>query len=163
MHGRIVLALALFLTLAANGPALAGTMSIAWNPVTDNDLVGYRVYYGAAAGNYPQHQDVGLVTSLTLTGLPDCSSYFVAVKARDAAGNLSVGYSNEIVGMPRPILVQVAPAVAEQGLPLELVITGSNFASGATIQSPGFRPLAPSPLAKRRSLFTGLESPRTTP
>jgi len=50
-------------------PAAAGTISVAWDPVSDPDLAGYRLYWGNSARNYTQQQDVGLVTSATLSGL----------------------------------------------------------------------------------------------
>lgn len=128
----ILLTVAITVLLAT--PASAGTVSVAWDAVADSDLAGYRVYYGTASHTYTQQQDVGVSTSLTLSGLTDCATYYVAVKARDGAGNLSTAYSNEIVGMPRPYLLQVQPATAEQGLPVTLVITGANFATGATLQ-----------------------------
>ncbi len=115
-------------------PAAAGTIGVAWNPVTDSDLVGYRVFYGTSAGTYTSQQDVGNTTSLTLSGLPDCSTYYVAVKARDAAGNISATYSTEISGMPRPTLAQIQPAGAEPGQAVTVTITGANFAPGATVQ-----------------------------
>jgi chitodextrinase len=121
--------------LAFATAAPAGTISVAWDPVTDADLAGYRVYWGTAPGNYTQQQDVGAgTTTLQLVGLADCASYYVAVKARDTAGNLSAAFSNEVAGMPRPMLAQIQPAAAEQGLPLTIVIVGSNFAPGATVR-----------------------------
>jgi chitodextrinase len=128
------LALLLASILHAATPAGAGTISVAWDPVTDPDLAGYRVFWGTAAGSYSDHQDVGVTTALTLSGLTDCTTYYVAVKARDAAGNLSTGYSNQVVGLPRPVVSAVSPAAAEQGLPLTIVLGGFNFADGATIQ-----------------------------
>jgi len=121
-------------SLLAALPVSAGTIAVAWDPVTDPDLAGYRVSWGTSSGNYTQQQDVGLVTSVTLSGLADCTTYYVAVKARDAAGNLSAGFSNEISGLPRPAVTGVAPASAEQGLQLDVVISGVNFMNGATLQ-----------------------------
>ena len=97
----------------ATVPAQAGSVSMAWDPGTDPDLVGYRVFYGPAAGNYDQQTDVGLVTDHTVTGLTDCSTWHVAVKGLDAGGNLSAGFSNEISGWPRPTVATASPAVAE--------------------------------------------------
>lgn len=132
MRTRISTLVALIAIAVA--PASAGSIAIAWNPVTDSDLLGYRVFYGASAGAYTSQQDVGLVTALTLSGLQDCSTYFIAVKARDAAGNLSNSYSTEITGMPRPTLTGIQPAGAEPGQSMTVTITGANFAPGATLQ-----------------------------
>ena len=86
----------------ATVPAQAGSVSMAWDAGADPDLVGYRVFYGPAAGNYDQQIDVGLVTDHMVTGLTDCATWHVAVKALDSAGNVSAGFSNEISGWPRP-------------------------------------------------------------
>jgi hypothetical protein len=112
---------------------LAGTVSIAWDPVTDTDLAGYRVYYGTSPGSYTQSVDVGNVTTATLNGLTDCTQYYFGVKAYDTASNESANYSNEISGWPRPVVSLSAPSAAEQGRALALTITGSNFQPGATV------------------------------
>lgn len=125
--------LVLVLFSFASAPALAGTISIAWDPVSDPDLAGYRVFWGASPNNYTQSVDVGNVTSHTLTGLTDCTTWYVAVKAYDDGGNESVSYSNEISGWPRPELTASSPSSAEQGRRLAVTITGSNFQQGATV------------------------------
>ncbi len=127
------IALALLLVAAASS-ARAGTISIAWDPVTDEDLAGYRVYYGTSPGNYSQSVDVGNVLETTLTGLSDCTNWYVAVKAYDAAGNLSESYSNEVSGWPRPVVSSTSPSSAEQGRTLDVVVQGSNFQAGATVK-----------------------------
>lgn len=127
---KLVAALAIIIGAAA--PVAAGTVSVAWDPVTDTDLAGYRVYYGSAPGSYSQSTDVGNVTSTTLT-LADCQTWYVAVKAYDTAGNESSSYSNEVSGWARPVVTTVTPNAAEQGRTLNLTITGSNFQSGATL------------------------------
>src|SRR5215470_4257913 len=98
------LAIVLLTTLlgATLSQTLAGTVSIAWDPVTDADLAGYRVYYGTSPGNYTQSVDVGNITSTTISGLTDCTNYYFGVKAYDTAANESATFSNEISGWPRP-------------------------------------------------------------
>jgi hypothetical protein len=111
-------------------PAAAGTVSIAWDPVVDTDLSGYRVYSGTTAGNYSQSVDVGNVTATTLD-LADCQTWYVAVKAYDAAGNESLEYSNEVSGWARPRVTTVIPSAAEAGRTLDLTLDGANFQAGA--------------------------------
>jgi methionine-rich copper-binding protein CopC len=123
--------------LAASGALYAGTMSIAWDPVSDGDLAGYRVYYGTAPGNYPMSKDVGNTTSTTLTGLDPCTRYYVAVKAYDTGGLESASYSNEIAGLPRPVLNTVVPAAGDQGASLTLTLTGESYDAGATVEFSG--------------------------
>ncbi|HJQ98672.1 MAG TPA: fibronectin type III domain-containing protein [Candidatus Polarisedimenticolaceae bacterium] len=130
---RLALVLLTSLLTAAASQTLAGTVSIAWDPVSVSDLAGYRVYYGTSPGNYTQSVDVGNVTSTTINNLTDCTTYYFGVKAYDTAANESVAYSNEISGWPRPVVTLAAPSAAEQGRALALTITGSNFQSGASV------------------------------
>jgi len=117
--------------LAAAQPALAGTASLAWDPVADTDLAGYRVYYGTSPGSYTQSVDVGNVTSTTITGLTDCTNYYFGVKAYDTAANESTTYSNQVSGWSRPVVTSATPNAAEQGRALTLTIAGTNFPTGA--------------------------------
>jgi hypothetical protein len=126
------------MVLVASGvaslPAAAGTISLAWDPCPDEDLAGYRIYYGNSPGNYTQHVDVGNVTEHTLTGLTDCTTWHVAVKAVDTEGLESESYSNEVSGWPRPVVGNAVPAAAEQGRRLDVTITGTNFQGGASVE-----------------------------
>ncbi len=120
------------LMAAAGRTASAGTASLAWDPVPDTDVAGYRVYYGTSPTSYTSSVDVGNVTSTTITGLTDCTTYYFGVKAYDTAGNQSTAYSNQITGWSRPIVTSANPSSAEQGRTLTVTITGSNFPAGAT-------------------------------
>jgi hypothetical protein len=124
-------ALILLLTVSA---ASAGTFSLQWDPNTDGDLAGYRVYYGSTVGTYDQNVDVGNVTSYTLTGLTDCATWYVAVKAYDTEGLESVNFSNEVSGWARPVVSASTPNTGQQGADYALTITGSNFQSGASVE-----------------------------
>jgi hypothetical protein len=129
--GGIAFLLCLAIVIAL--PAHAGTMALQWDPVADSDLAGYRIYYGTAHATYTSNIDVGKVTSATLTGLTDCTTWYVGVKAYDLAGNESEAYSNEVSGLPRPTITSVSPSSAARGATLDLTVAGSNFASGATV------------------------------
>src|SRR5215831_9638973 len=126
------LATAIILATAGR-PAQAGTVSLAWDPVSDTDVAGYRVYYGTSPGTYTQSVDVGNVTQTTINSMTDCTMYYFGVKAYDTAGNESTSYSNEVSGWPRPVVTTSSPSAAEQGRSLAVTITGSNFQSGATV------------------------------
>ena len=71
-------------------------VTVRWNPNTEDDLAGYRLYYGYSSRNYTFNVDVHKQTNHTLTGLDNNVIYFFAVTAYDYAGNES-GYSNEII------------------------------------------------------------------
>ena len=66
---------------------------LVWDPNSETDLAGYKVYYGAETGVYGAVVDVGNVTNYTATGNIPTNSY-VAVTAYDLSGNES-GYSDE--------------------------------------------------------------------
>jgi hypothetical protein len=125
--------------LAFSAPsAFAGTATLVWDPVSDSDLAGYRLYWGTSPGNYPNNVDVGNVTTHTLTNLTDCTIYYFAVKAYDTTGNLSAAFSNELSGMARPTVTAATPSSATQGTTgLNVVLTGTNFRTGATVSFSG--------------------------
>jgi hypothetical protein len=128
---RSLALLAAVLCALAGRPASAGTISVAWDPVTVSDLAGYRVYYGTSPTSYAQSVDVGNVTQTTLSGLTDCTTYYIGVKAYDTAGNESTTFSNQIQGWSRPVVTSSTPSAAEVGRTLTLTIAGSNFQAGA--------------------------------
>lgn len=107
-----------------------GTISIAWDPVTN--AAGYRVFVGKAAGSYTLPSVDVTTPAVTLTGLDDASDYFIAIKAKASGGQLSANYSNEVKGWPRirpdAIPVQSVPP----GTTWTVVLTGANFKAPLT-------------------------------
>jgi hypothetical protein len=82
---------------APSAVATDGGVRLQWNPVTGQDVTGYRVYYGTASGTYLQPYGQGLAstaTTYTMTGLAGAQRYFFAVTATNSLGKES-GYSNE--------------------------------------------------------------------
>lgn len=122
----------LLLAALAVGGVQAGSLPLAWTAATDSDLVGYRICWGPTSGTYPTCADVGLVTSYTLTGLPDCKDSFVCVKARDAAGQVSATCS-EVKGWPQVEIVAQTKRSIELGASLTATVTGANFKPGALV------------------------------
>lgn len=83
------------LSLANPSLSQAGTATVSWNPNTESDLAGYKVYYGTASSTYAQVEDVDLTTAgsdpeYTLTNLTDGQTYYFAVTAYDLNGNESI-------------------------------------------------------------------------
>ncbi len=75
-------------------PGHCGGLYLVWTPNPPEDQVtSYRIHYGTASGNYTGQRTVA-GTSYYLSGLSDGTTYYVALQAADAAGNLSV-MSNE--------------------------------------------------------------------
>ena len=112
------------------GSAGAGTMLLEWDAAANAQ--GYRLYYGTASGQYTQTKDVGNALSASLSGLADCTTWYVAVKAYNSAGE-SPSFSNEVVGMPRPAITNAGPP-SMQGSQLTLNVNGANFQNGATVE-----------------------------
>jgi hypothetical protein len=106
----------------------AGTIRLAWDAVGDPDLSGYKVYYGTSSGIYTNSTPTGTQTSVDITNLQDCRVYYLAVKAVDANGNESLGFSNEISGISAPVPATVTPNSAKQATNFQQVtIYGTNF------------------------------------
>lgn len=75
--------------------ATAGSLSLAWDSNTEEDLGGYKVYVGTASHTYSQIVDVGHVTAHTVTDLLEGETYFSTVTAYDIFMNES-NFSNEV-------------------------------------------------------------------
>lgn len=122
------LAVALLLSWVVSRPAVAGSLSIAWDALAVPGITGYRLYYGTATGVYSAYVDVGAQTSYTFANLQDCQTYYIAVKARDNGGQLSTAFSNEIVGLPVPRVTGISPSTGLQGAAsFNVTISGANF------------------------------------
>lgn len=114
----------------AGAPAVAGSIVLAWDPT--EGASGYHVYYGTTPGSY----DAGMVTvsstNATINGLQDCTTYYVAVKGFNSAGE-SPNFSNELSGWSRPGVTAATPSSAMQGDQIVMDITGVNFQTGAVV------------------------------
>lgn len=81
--------------LAIAGIAQAATVQVTWNPNTEPDLAGYKLYHGTASGQYGEPVDVGNVTGHVMEITPQYgATYYFALTAYDTSGNES-GYSDE--------------------------------------------------------------------
>ena len=114
------------------GVAVAGTISLRWDAVSSVD--GYRIYYSTTSGQYnpSSYYQVGRVTQATVPGLQDCTTYYLAVKAFNSAGE-SEAFSDEVSGWSRPTIDAAASSI-RQGSQIELEIRGSNFMSGVRVE-----------------------------
>ncbi len=75
--------------------ATAGSLSLAWDPNTEDDLAGYKVYIGTASQTFSQIIDVGHVTAFMVTDVLEGETYFSTVTAYDIFVNES-NFSNEV-------------------------------------------------------------------
>lgn len=91
----------------AAGPVVYQDCTLAWNPNTDSDLAGYRVYVGRISSLLNQVRDVGSHTSIRCSeiGATANGQWFGAVTAYDTSGNESTRSQVlpfELNGFPNP-------------------------------------------------------------
>lgn len=87
-------------------------IKLAWDPNTEPDLAGYRIYWGKSSRSYENSVDVGNVTQYTLTGLTAGETYFIAATAYNFS-NMESDFSNEVSGVavePAPVVV-ITPTI----------------------------------------------------
>ena len=102
-------------------------VTLAWNPSTSPNVVGYDIYYGPACGTYTNKISVGNVTSATVPGLQEGACDYFVVTARATSGLESLP-SNE-VSYNIPNLASLAIQMFQlHGFPTSVTIT----ATGAT-------------------------------
>jgi hypothetical protein len=73
----------------------AAQLTLAWDPATDSNVSGYKVYCGTSSYSYQFFVDVGKNTTITVPNLQDGTAYYFAVTAYEATG-MESDYSNEI-------------------------------------------------------------------
>jgi hypothetical protein len=88
--------LAIGLSPLLAGSASAGSISLAWDPNTDQ-VAGYKVHVGTTSGSYTQHLDVGLSTAYTYASATDGQQYCFSVSAYNASA-VEGAKSNEVCG-----------------------------------------------------------------
>jgi len=83
-----------------NGIAFAADAVLSWDPNTETDLAGYKVYYGTASGVYTSSISVGFTSTPTapqyLVGnLNGGTTYYFSITSFDSSANES-GFSSEV-------------------------------------------------------------------
>lgn len=68
---------------------------VAWDPNTEADLMGYKLYVGTSSGVYGSPIDVGNFTDYEVRNLEPGRTFYFSVTAYDLSGNES-SYSDEI-------------------------------------------------------------------
>jgi hypothetical protein len=72
-----------------------GWVKLAWDPVNDADVAGYKLYLGTASRNYNETIDLGNTTQSLISGLIPGQTYYLSVTAYDRSNSES-GFSNEV-------------------------------------------------------------------
>lgn len=120
---------------APSSASAAHTVSLGWDPSTDSQIVGYRLYWGNSSANYSEHTDVGYVTDATLSDLADGNTYYFVVTSYNAAGTESLP-SNEVsfsvAPDPVPVVNLTTPGGNING-PANVALNASASVSGDTI------------------------------
>ena len=90
--------------------AFAARIRLTWDPNTESDLTGYKVYYGTSPRTgtdpkkcglcgYSNKAVLGNVTTYPISNLDNGQTYYFSLTASDTLGNES-SYSNEVSGVP---------------------------------------------------------------
>jgi hypothetical protein len=118
--GAVSISFCLFLAIVT--AASAKDVTLAWDPNSESNLAGYKLYYKTAISGAPYDGvdslqgaspiDVGNVTTFTVLGLSDSKDYYFVVTAYNTEG-LESGYSNEATTKATATLNQ--PPVADAG------------------------------------------------
>ncbi|MBI4768084.1 MAG: FG-GAP repeat protein [Deltaproteobacteria bacterium] len=86
-------------------------VSLTWDPNSESDLAGYKIYSGVQSRNYSRNVDVGNTTSYTLTGLDLGVTYYIAATAYNTQG-LESGFSNEVTYTASNCTYLISPSSA---------------------------------------------------
>jgi len=81
-------------TLAITAP-VSTKAKLTWDPNTESDLAGYKVYVGTASQAYGSPVDVGTLTTYEILNLQKGQTYYFSVTAYDSSNNESSD-SNEV-------------------------------------------------------------------
>ena len=92
-----------------------GSLDLTWTENPENDLAGYRVYFGPAPRSYTDSLSVGLLTAYKISALSD-GTYYAALKARNAAGQLSPFSAEVSATVTNPVVQGPTPPQGVQVL-----------------------------------------------
>jgi hypothetical protein len=117
------------------------TVTLAWDPILQQDLAGYRVHWGTVSGDYTQETDVGNTTTAVVSNLTDGTTNFFAVTAYNSAGFESLP-SNEVSYPSRSHLANISTRI-NVGVN-DNVLIGGFIVSGSQPKQVIVRALGPS-------------------
>jgi hypothetical protein len=105
--------------------AFPAQVTLAWDPNTESDIAGYKLYYGNASESYSQVIDVANTTLYTVNNLTNGNTYYFAVTAYDTSGYESE-HSNEV----SKTILQEYTLTASKGGTGTGTITGTGLSCG---------------------------------
>ena len=133
----------------------AASLTLAWDHSTSSNAAGYQISYGTQSGKYTANVKAGYVTSVTINGLTEGTTYYFSVQSYDSAGALgspSAEISGKVpaavpalsISCPSPVLtspdgnsisVTLTPTVSGGVAPVSTSCapaSGSKFSVGTT-------------------------------
>jgi len=113
--GRLAV-LGFFAVVFLQLPVFAGqSLTLSWNASSNENVAGYKIYYGTAAGVYTNEVSVGNVTTATISGLEAGTTYYFAATTCDSTG-IESDYSNIVTySIPRFATLALATIKTEDG------------------------------------------------
>lgn len=103
-----------WLALLMQWPAFAvQDVAISWNPSSDTQVAGYKIYYGSSSHTYLNVVDAGSGTNVTISGLTEGSTNYFAATTYGATTNESP-FSEEVVCVTQssiPVTISNPPIV----------------------------------------------------
>ncbi len=85
-------AILLCLSIFPAAVAEASQIRVAWNPVSNSSVIGYKVYYGTSSRDYQQVRDVQDNLSCLISGIVEGQQYYIAITAYTAEAESSFSY-----------------------------------------------------------------------
>jgi hypothetical protein len=92
-----LLILTSFFLLPSSG-LYAAQVTLAWDPSTDPNVTGFKVFYGTSSHSYQFNNDAGKNTTFTVSNLRDGATYYFVVTAYNSSG-IESQFSNEVSGV----------------------------------------------------------------
>lgn len=127
-HRLRIAGLVTLVMLASGRHVEAASLTLAWDHSTSSNVAGYQVSYGTQSGKYTATVKAGYVTSVSITGLTEGTTYYFSVQSYDSAGTLG-SPSSEISGKvaaPVPVLSISCPSpvlTSPDGKPISVTLT----------------------------------------
>jgi hypothetical protein len=104
------------------------SVTLSWTPSLNLNVIGYKIYTGTASRQYSITNNIGLLSSTTITGLVRGQTYYFAATTYDLLGRQSA-LSSEVTYTvpPRQALLGSATKVGKQFSFIVSGLTGSNY------------------------------------
>ena len=117
------------LLLLSSQTVWAADITLAWNPNTEEDLSGYRIYYREEGQNYDYQNPAweGTATTCTIPDLNNNTTYYFIARAFDTSNNESED-SDEACYRPNrpPVLNPIGAKTVDEGQLLAFTITAND-------------------------------------